>query len=505
MTGTAGEAVNKKRLFQLVGVVTIVNILSRLLGFIREVVIGYHFGTSSLADSVILAYTIPNFLYSVLGGAVATAYISVYSKMDDELHQRRFHDMIFTYLMLFVIVLTGGMMILSEPIVRLFFPGLGSSEMNMTVHLFFMMAPSTLFLVFSMWFSGVLNVRGQFYSASFATLANNAFFIFVAVAFYPLVGVYAYGWGATLSAAVMVAILVFYMRKAGVFSFRFRLRVIEKEYAMRFLKIAFPVLLGGATLQFYIVVQRMFASQVDDGYVAALNYAFKLIQLPQMVLMTAVTTVIYPLLAKKTAQKDYEGIASIFYNGLRLLVMAIIPVSIFVYFYAEEIVKIVFEYGSFTAQSTKMTADMLKILVLGMFAHAANLFVTRFFYAMERSVAPVVTGFLSVFGINVLVVVFFIAPYGAAAIAWGTTISALFQFFSLVVLAIIQLKLKAKVWREWFLLTLSIGSIGLVTYFLHSYVFISYSIIRVGISFCLFFLVSFVIFRGVGLLTFERS
>lgn len=378
---------NKKRLFQLVGVVTIVNVLSRLLGFIREVVIGYHFGTSSLADSVILAYTIPNFLYSVLGGAVATAYISVYSKIDDDVHKRRFHDMIFTYLFVFCAVLIGLFMVLSKQVVQFFFDGLQQSELAITSQLFLIMAPSTLFLVFSMWFSGVLNVRGQFYSASFATLVNNAFFVFIAVAFYPLVGAYAYGWGATASAALMVAVLILYVYKADAFHFRFRFRISEKEYAVRMLKIALPVLLGGATLQFYFFIQRMFASKLEDGYVAALNYASKLVQLPQMILMTAVTTVIYPLLAKKTAEEDYDGISQIFFNGLRSLIMFIVPVSIFVYFYSEEIVKVIFEYGSFTAQSTKMTAEMLKIFVIGMFAHAANLFVTRFFLCNGKIVS----------------------------------------------------------------------------------------------------------------------
>lgn len=368
-----------KRFFQLIGVVTIVNVLSRFLGFVREAVIGYQFGTSSLADSVILAYTIPNFVYSVLGGAVATAYISVYSKMDHDIHKQRFHDVIFTYLLLFCVGLTGLFMILSKQVVQLFFNGLHPSEVAMTSKLFFMMAPATLFLVFSMWFSGILNVRGQFYSASFATLANNAFFIFIAVLLYPAIGVYAYGWGAPVSAAIMVAVLVYYMHKSGVFCFRLRFHVSEKEYVLRMLKIAMPVLLGGATLQFYFFIQRMFASRLDDGYVAALNYASKLVQLPQMILMTAATTVIYPLLAKKTAEQDYEGISQIFFKGLRLLIMFIVPVSVFVYVYAEPIVKIIFEYGSFTAQSTSMTAEMLKIFVIGMFAHAANLFVTRFF------------------------------------------------------------------------------------------------------------------------------
>ncbi|MBB3908571.1 murein biosynthesis integral membrane protein MurJ [Anoxybacillus sp. UARK-01] len=490
-----------KRFFQLIGVVTIVNVLSRFLGFVREAVIGYQFGTSSLADSVILAYTIPNFVYSVLGGAVATAYISVYSKMDRDIHKQRFHDVIFTYLLLFCVGLTGLFMILSKQVVQLFFNGLHPSEVAMTSKLFFMMAPATLFLVFSMWFSGILNVRGQFYSASFATLANNAFFIFIAVLLYPAIGVYAYGWGATVSAAIMVAVLVYYMYKSGVLCFRLRFHVSEKEYVLRMLKIAMPVLLGGATLQFYFFTQRMFASQLDDGYVAALNYASKLVQLPQMILMTAATTVIYPLLAKKTAEQDYEGISQIFFKGLRLLIMFIVPVSVFVYVYAEPIVKIIFEYGSFTAQSTSMTAEMLKIFVIGMFAHAANLFVTRFFYAMEKSFAPVATGIVAVFGVNIALISFFIDQYGAASIAWGTTISALFQFFSLLVLGTRQLKLRMDTGALWGKLLLSLLIVTAVVWLSRLWIHTGYDLLDLCLAGCLFAVTAYALFRTAGLLS----
>ncbi|MBA2874606.1 murein biosynthesis integral membrane protein MurJ [Thermaerobacillus caldiproteolyticus] len=482
---------NKKRLFQVIGVVTIINILSRLLGFIREAVVGYQFGTSSLADSVILAYTIPNFLYLVLGGAVTTAYISVYSKINDEIHKQRFHNTVFTYLLIFTSLLTMLLMIFSKQVVGLFFYGLKGSQLATTSQLFSLMAPSIILLIFSTWFSGILNVQNQFYSAALATLANNGFFVLIAIILYPLCGVYAYGWGAIISSIIMIVVLIVYLRKAGHVRFRFQLGVLEKEYALRMLKIALPVLLGGATLQFYFFVQRIFASQLENGYVAALNYASKFVQLPQTILMTGVTTVIYPLLAKKTAEKDYDGISQIFFKGLQSLIVLIVPVSIFVYFYAEEIVKVIFEYGSFTSQSTKMTAMMLKIFVIGMFAHAANLFVTRFFYAMEKSLTPVVTGIVAVFGVNICIIKLFIQKYGAAAIAWGTTISALFQFVALVGIGLCCLHLRMEKKGVWLRLIGYIASVTAVVSLIRVYFHFGYDIVNLAVGFLLFLISSF--------------
>jgi putative peptidoglycan lipid II flippase len=501
--GIAGEDVNRKRLFQVIGVVTVVNVLSRFFGFIREVMIGYHFGTSSLADSVVLAYTIPNFLYLVLGGAITTAYISIYSKMVNDTEKQRFHDTVFTYMMIFLLLLTVGLILFSKPIVEFFFSGLTGSQLMMTSRLFAITAPSTLFLVFSMWFSGILNAQNQFYGAAVATLVNNVMFVLLVMLFYPFFGIYAYGWGAVASAVMMIMMLFVHLRKNNLHRFRFQLVTTESEYIVRMLKIAIPVLFGGATLQLYIFIQRMFSSQLEAGYVAALNYASKFVQLPQVILMTSVTTVIYPMLAKKTAEQDYVGISSMFFYGLKSLFMIIIPVSIFVYFYAEEMVKLIFEYGSFTEQSTKMTAMILKIFVIGMFAQAANLFVTRFFYAMEKSFVPVATGMISVFGVNILIIKLFIGKYGADAVAWGTTISAIFQFLTLIAASMVQLRLRPGKEVQWLRLFMYTICVTIAASMIHKYINFSNHIVNIAIGGVTFSLFSFLLLKLFRLISFR--
>jgi putative peptidoglycan lipid II flippase len=424
----------------MIGIVTVINLASRLFGFFREALVGYQFGTSDLADQIILAYTIPNFIYLVVGGALTTAFISIYSKMTDDRLRRAFNEHVFTYVFLAMLLLTSVFILFSDEWIRFFFTGLTMEQTKQTARLFAYMAPSTLFLVLSMWLTGVLNVNGQFYRAALASLLNNVLFVFLAFSLYPFFGVLSYAWGAVVSALAMFVWLAYDARKDV--SFRLRFSHETAEYMRRMIKIGVPILLGGATLQFYFLIHRIFASQLEAGYVAALNYASKLVQLPQTILMTSITTVIYPLLAKKVAERADDEIARIFRQGMKQLLLLIVPISMFVYIYAQEIVSIIFEYGAFTEKSTEMTAQMLKIFVIGMFAHAANVFVTRFFYAKERSLLPVLSGFISVFVINVALIAVFIEPFGAAAIAWATTISSYLQLFVLLVASKYMLKLK---------------------------------------------------------------
>lgn len=432
----------KKNFLKLIGAVALINLISRLLGFIREVIIGYHFGTSFLADSVITAYTIPNLLYIVAGGAITTAFISIYNKSQNAEIQNEIREAIFTYTLILFSLISVVFVLFPSWWTSLFFSGLDDNQLELTSELFQIMAPSTLFLVLSMFYSGILNVNNKFQVTAVAPLVNNFLFIFVAVLLYPLIHAKAYGWGALIGAIVMVVILVMNMRRQGISPFKLRFVVHNRDYMIRFLKISIPILLGGATLQFYFLIHRIFASSLEAGYIAALNYSSKLIQLPQTILMGAVTTVIYPLIARLISEGKQKELSKLYSGGIYYLLFLMIPSTVFIYFYADEIVKVIFEYGSFDHRSSAMTSSLLKVSVIGMFAHSANLYVTRFFYAMEKALTPVVSGFLAVFGVNVLIIVLFLDEFGANTIAWATTISAYFQLAVLLIAGRKTLKLE---------------------------------------------------------------
>lgn len=410
-----------RRLFRVVGVVTVITLLSRFFGFLREAIIGYQFGTSHKADQIILSYTIPNFIYLVVGGALTTAFVSVYSKIQSDRHRKSLNAWLMLYVSLLITFFVLVCILFSEQCVRFFFPGLPEEQVQQTAELFAYTAPSTVFLVLSTWMTGILNVHGKFYYAAFATLLNNMIYVVLSLALYRMFGLFSYAFGAVVSAMVMCAFLI-YAIKDDV-SFRLYNYQEVKPLLKNIFQIFFPVALGGATLQLYTFIQRIFASQLETGYVAALNYATKLIQLPQIVLMTSVTTVIYPMLAKKVAENDEYGIVHIFVRGFQQLLLFFIPASLFIFVYAKEIVIVIFGYGAFTESSVYATTEMLQIFVISMFGQVANMFITRFFYAKEKTIYPVISGLVSLFIFNVLFVSFFLPYGGAKVIAWGTVAS----------------------------------------------------------------------------------
>ncbi|SFD86269.1 putative peptidoglycan lipid II flippase [Lentibacillus persicus] len=454
------------RFLKLLGAVTIINIFARLFGFARELTIGYQYGTSYQADGIITAFTIPNFLYVVLGGAITTAFISVYSKLDRTV-KHDFVQTLMTFLCLTVGTTTILFMIFPGFWMKLFFSGMSEDALTLTTHLFLVTAPATLFLVVSMVLSGLHNVHENYRYSSFAALIFNGVYLFIGVSLTPILKEYSYALGATLGALFMFLLLIYQIKKQQIVPLRFK--IVKHPELKRLVKLAMPLILGGATLQFYLIIQRIFAAGLDDGAIAAINYASKMTQFPQGVLMTSVTTIVYPMLAKSAADGDFQQINQAYKKGFRMLTLLLIPASIFIFFYAEDVITFIFQYGNFSQESTNVTYPLLQVFSLSIFSLALNTYVTRFFYALERTLLPNILSIISVFGINIAVISLFIDQWGAFAIAIGTVVSTIINMLLLILFAKIKLQLIVCS-RAYLVRLLSFVSLVLVIFWLVSFI-----------------------------------
>lgn len=416
------------RILKIVGAVAVINILARLFGFLREIIIGVQYGTTTLADSIVNAYTIPNLLYLVIGGAFTTAFISIYHKTNSSLED--YIRRTFTTILISITILSAVFLLLADPILHWYFKESSGEEYKLLKSLYLWMMPSTIMLVLSTWLSGVLNVQGKFHLSSFSVLVYNLSFLIVSVGLSLIIGPIGYGIGALLGAVCMLGFLIYGVRNVEHMSFKPSFQRADDQKELW--KVALPIMLGGATAQMYILIQRFFTNVLDDGVVSAMNFATKMSQFPQAILMTAVTTVIFPMLSKKEGEGDTAAIKGLYLRGLRLLYLLVMPISVYFYFQSEAIVKIVFEYGNFDVASTAMTAPLVQIFSTTMFFLAANMYVTRFYYAKGNSMTPVIFSLITVFGVNIAVIMALINRIGADAIAWGTLISAVVNFLLLV-------------------------------------------------------------------------
>lgn len=434
------------KFLKIVGAVAIINIAARLFGFFREMAIGYQYGLSHMADSIFTAYNLPNFIYLVVGGAFTTALISLYNKKTT--NKPLFVKQSFTIVLVSASVITLVLLILTDPIIALYydpndFTPEGYVEIfDMTRYLFYWMMPSSILLCLASWYSGLLNLHDKFHLSSFAILIYNAFFLIVAVGLSFVFGPVAYGISALFSSLIMIYFLVVGYRKleSHPVGLSFKRDITTRELWI----MVVPIMLGGGTIQIYAMLQRFFVAVLGMGEsaISIVNYASKLTQFPQAILITAVTTVIYPVLSRKEAENDINSIKSLYSRGLYYLVLFLVPVMIFSYFYAENLIQVIFEYGNFTNEGTTLTTPVLQIFVLTMLFLAANTYITRFYYAKADSIAPVIFSIINVFVVNIAVMYLLAESTGVSAIAWGTLISSITNTIMLVVYASYKYDLK---------------------------------------------------------------
>jgi len=435
------------KFIKIVGAVAIINVVARIFGFLREMIIGYYYGSTYIADSIFTAYTIPNFLYLVVGGAFTTAVISIYNRETTD--RALFVKQSFTIVLLTVSIMTILMLAFTNPIMEMFNQSkdkkaFSQSELDLAKNLYYWMMPSSILLVLSSWYSGLLNANHKFHLSSFAILIYNAIFLVIAVGLSLFIGPIGYGISALVSAAIMVYFLIIGYRKLDSFKvgFSFERNIASKQLWIMTL----PIMLGGATIQIYALLQRVFAGMLSEGAVAAVNYASRLMQFPQAILITAVTTVIFPILSQKEAENDLASIKSLYSKGLHYLLLLLYPVTVYSYFYAENLVQVVYERGNF--DSTAITTPVLAIFCLSMYFLAANGYITRFYYAKGDSMAPVIFSLINVFVINIAVIKLLVDKYGAEAIAWGTLVSSVTNFIMLIIYAAYKYDLKMGIFSK---------------------------------------------------------
>ncbi len=424
------QSLKPGHLLTIIGSVAVINLIARLIGFVREIAIGIHYGTSFQADAIITAYTIPNFFYLAVGGALTTAFISTYVNQPDQT-KNTVVSLIFTYIGLTIAGISIMFFLFPSFFMKLFFQ-LDPVAAGLTSDLFRIMSLGTFFLTTSMLFTGYLNANRYYKTSAFAPLYFNVIYAGGALIFQPLVGIEAYSWSVLAGAVVMYVYLLWDLRKKNLHFSYFLFKQDHIRVLPTYLWRVLPILLGGATIQLYFLLQRVFASGMGEGTIAALNYSSKLIQIPQSILITAVTTVLFPLISKMVTDQNKKELQRVYVQGIRYLLMLMLPVSTFVYFYSNEIISLVFEYGAFNQTATAFTADLLMIFVLGMTAHAINVYLTRFYYAHSRNWLAVFISAFNVFIVNGLIIILFAPIYGAEAIAWGMTISGYTQLFILL-------------------------------------------------------------------------
>ncbi|MFA6078937.1 MAG: murein biosynthesis integral membrane protein MurJ [Candidatus Omnitrophota bacterium] len=431
---------SKKGLLKSGGVIGIATGLSRVLGFIRDIIFALFFGTSLEAQAFLVAFRIPNSLRDLVGeGATNAAIVPVLTEYKSLKGDREFLHavrVIFNIFLVVLSVLTILGILFSPLIVRLMAPGFVSESVkfDLTVRLNRVIFPYLIFIGLTAYFMGVLNTLKHFAMPAFGPCLMNLALIASTVWLYPRVGVMGLAVGVLVGGALQLLLNIPAMHRKGI-TLNLRDGFIHPA-AKRIGKLLVPRMMGTAVYQINIFVDTIIASfsvLVGAGGVAALYYANRLIQFPLAIFGLALAQAALPRMSQEFAMNDMERFKDTLSFSLRVVFLIMVPSSVGLAILGEPIVRILFERGEFTAYSTSITSSALLFYSIGIFAYGGVKLLVSSFYSMHDTMTPVKTAFAAVI-INIIFSLTLVWPLKLGGLALATSISATFNFISLYVL-----------------------------------------------------------------------
>jgi len=414
-------------------------LLSRVTGFLRDVMLSAIMGAGLVSDAFFIAQRLPNSFRAIFGeGAFNAAYVPCYSKALEQQGPRaamRFSSQVFTLLLASQVVLLLVVWIFPQAFVGLIAPGLDDrpEKLALAVSMTRITFPYLLFMTLFTLHQGTLNTHGRFALAAFAPNLMNLFMMAaLAVAYlFPNAGVAA-SWGLVLSGAAQLGLLMWQAHGLGLLERLERPRWAEVR---AFFLALGPAVLGSGAGQIAIFADTILASMLPDGGVSSISYAERLYQLPVGVIGVAAGTVLLPEMSRKLAQGDEIGAIGAQNRTMALTIALATPFFIAFMTMPELIMGGLFLRGKFTAQDALASGDALSaygggLLALVLIASARASFQARGDTATPMRIA------LTGLAVNLLFKVILFAPLGAVGLATATSIGLWVNFAVLIGIAL---------------------------------------------------------------------
>ena len=404
-------------------VIFVFTLLSRVLGLGREAAIAYRFGATGMTDAFMLAFTIPNFFYKVVGMTLATVIVPIFA--DYSAQGRRDEGWRVLSLVINAVLAVMGVMVLvgvvGAPYITDVLGGGFTPEIRqLATGLTAAIMPSVLFMSLAGVLGGILNGNDIFWAPALGPALMNIVMITSALVVCLRFGIYGLAVGTVVGACLYAMVQIPALRRTG---FVYSLALSYRDPAVRRVVSAmWPVLLTSGIIHVYAMIDLRFGSGLTAGSITALNYARKLINLPQALFVTAVTTAIFPTLSRLVVEGKKAEMSLILQKGVRAILLPAIPGAMGLLVLRVPVVTLLFQRGAFDSKATIMTADALRYFTLALVGLCLHLPLTRGFFALGDLKTPFWAALLSI-GMKAVLSSLFIGPLQHSGLALATSLT----------------------------------------------------------------------------------
>jgi putative peptidoglycan lipid II flippase len=384
-----------RRLARSTAIFSLATGLSRILGLVREVVASYYFGAAGKINAFTVAFQVPNLVRALVAdAALQSAFVPVFTELLEKGDRKRAWRVASSLFWLVLLILSGltALFILVAPwIIGLF--GDPGGDKQLAIGLSRVLFPIVTLLGVSGIVVGILNSYERFSVPALSPVFWNVAIIVGLVIGIPQADtidgkLYVYAISIVIGTVIQVLLPMPWLRGLDG---RLRVLIDWRDPAVsRVLKLMLPVTLGLGLINFNAVVDSIFASRLIDPKLAptAIDRAFRLYMLPQGIFSVAITTVLFPSLARLAARGDQAGFRNTLAVGLRQIAFLLIPASVVSALLAEPITRLVYQRGAFEPAQTPVVAGALAAFSAGLFFNGMMLLLNRGFFSLQSNWVP---------------------------------------------------------------------------------------------------------------------
>lgn len=404
--------------------VMIITVISKIVGFVREIVLSYVFGASAITDAYLISQTIPLTIFSFISTGIATGFIPIYSKIqqnDGKHYADKFTSNLSNSLLLLATIIVAFVLAFTQPVVKMFASGFSGETLELAVSFTRITVFGVYFTAVLYIFSGYLRVYEHYLAPALIGFPMNLIVI-CSLFIGAKTNVFVIAFGSLLAIASQLVVLIPFLRRT---SYQHQIVVnVKDKYLKEMFLIALPVIIGTSVNEINVLVDRTLASRIAVGGISALNYARRLNGFVQGLVVVSLTSVMFPMISKMAAAENIKDLKQTVNEAMASMSLLIIPATIGAMVFAEEIVALLFGRGAFTAEAITMTGNALFYYSIGMIAFGLRDVLSRAFYALQDSKTPMINATIGVV-LNIALNIILSRYMGIGGLALATSISAI--------------------------------------------------------------------------------
>ncbi|MBS4538832.1 murein biosynthesis integral membrane protein MurJ [Clostridium sp. D2Q-11] len=431
-------------------------LISKFLGFFRDILIASKFGSGMETDAYFVASTACVFFIGIIGNGLSVTLVPIISGTEESSITKnfiyRFKSLGFitisgkgnkiryncktesgslkntdnyisnllNIIILFALVVSLMTWFGAPLLVKVFAKGFKGNQFILAVELTKIGVPMVFFIACSSIFSGLLQGKEKFNTTAAIGIPYNIVFIIFLLFYSERFGIRGLMIASVFAVSSQFLLQAYSVHKLN-YSYKPKLNFKDKDI-INTLYIIAPVVIGTMVDKINSIVDKTLASELTKGSISALNYSNRLNSLILNVFVIGITTVIYPMLSKEFSNRNIDSAQSILKKGMNIILLIIIPTTVGIMILSTPIIKLLLERGAFDSNATRMTSLALVFYSIGLIGMSLRNIFNKTFYSFKDTKTPMKNGVLTVI-INIILNLILVKTMAHVGLALGTSIA----------------------------------------------------------------------------------